>query len=276
MTRAQFTEDFLEEVNVAISYNNLNQKYASCFNKTVRKVISRLYSVKAAPFFLKITPNAYKKCFKIYFDVSPNRPYFSINVYYNQKNTCRTQIGNDENGKRITPYQAVERLSRFIKKHVPSPYIPKEELDDAFKSLKEEYNSLTSYLDKTVMREVFSNASVHLSSPEEYLEPFTKKRLSRFLRQYKNTDECHILFPINITSIEGKTMRGGTFDLYLDEMDINDRIYAKISILIPVANLPFEGYEKTVTVSADDETLDEIFNIIYDHWDYITTIVNRS
>ena len=116
MTKSEYNKNFLRKAEEISSALNLDAKHEHNFIKTTLKVAGNIYDSNLIEYVSSFTSNVEKTVGVVFCGVPGKKAIFQINIYSNQPNVCRTQIGNSEKPKHVSPQQAVKRLSEFIAK----------------------------------------------------------------------------------------------------------------------------------------------------------------
>lgn len=119
MDKSEYVKNFLRKAENISSSLQLDEKHEHNFIKTTLNVARNIFDSDLTKYVFSFEPDNEKKSGIISCGLSENRAFFFINVYSNQPNICRTQIGKSEKPKRVSPFVAVKRLSDFISKQTP-------------------------------------------------------------------------------------------------------------------------------------------------------------
>lgn len=118
MTKSEYNRNFLRQAEEISSALNLDAKHEHNFIKATLKVAGNIYDSNLIDYVSSFTPNVEKNVGVVLCGVPGKKAVFQINIYSNQPNVCRTQIGNSEKPRHVSPKQAVERLSKYINKTI--------------------------------------------------------------------------------------------------------------------------------------------------------------
>ena len=116
MDKSEYIRNFLRKAENISAILQLDEKHEHNFIKCALKVAHNIYDSNLTSYVFSFEPDVEKKAGIISCGPSEKQAIFKINVYCNQPNICRTQIANSEKPKKVSPFQAVKRLSEFISK----------------------------------------------------------------------------------------------------------------------------------------------------------------
>ena len=119
MDKSEYNRNFLHQAEKIASTLQLDEKHENNFIKTALKVASNIYDSNLTQYVHSFVPYEENKAGTVFCGLSKESAFFRINIYSNQPNICRTQIGNSEKAKRVSPVIAVKRLAVFISKQTP-------------------------------------------------------------------------------------------------------------------------------------------------------------
>ena len=107
MEKTEYIRNFLRKAENISAILQLDEKHEH-----------NIYDSNLTAYVFSFEPDVEKKAGIISCGPSEKQAIFKINVYSNQPNICRTQIANSEKPKKVSPFQAVKRLSDFISKQI--------------------------------------------------------------------------------------------------------------------------------------------------------------
>ena len=114
MDKKDYIKNFLHQAENISSSLQFDEKHEHNFIKTTLKVAGNLYDSELTAYVFSFVADNEKNAGVMICGLTKESSFFRINIYSNQPNICRTQIGNSEKPKRVSPLQAVNRLSKFI------------------------------------------------------------------------------------------------------------------------------------------------------------------